>query len=215
MNICHVSSARKAFLAGVLALLVAGCSTMSQVKTWDGEPANANQAATLKTPEEIRVLRVNGRAMTNFLMDNLELDYALLPGPTDIAFTFKTIWGKTSVVRDGESKVDVVESAPQVVRFIAEPGEVYRIAYQKPASKREAEAMMDGFTVSIVNAAGEEVAQSSVWTPESDVAGRTPIPAVGGSVAAGAGDSALDQLKAIWATASEDEKRAFLRWAFE
>lgn len=72
--------------------------------------------------------------MTNYLMDDLALDYALLPGENQVVFTYKTIWAKTGVVQNGESKVHVIESEPQVVRFEAAPNETYRFEFDKPES---------------------------------------------------------------------------------
>ncbi|MFO7530549.1 MAG: DUF2057 family protein [Marinobacter sp.] len=217
MLISRVTAACKSLLAGMLVLALAGCaSSISRVETWEGEPANAADAATLKAPGEIQVSRVNGQSVTNFMMDDLVLDYALLPGQSEVVFTYKTIWAKSGVVENGESKVHVVESEPQVIRFDAIPGAVYRFEFEKPSSRAEAEQMIETFSAVIVSESGQEVASSSDWDPQQSVAARAPIPASGpdGAGVAVTG-TALEQLKSIWATASEEEKRAFLRWAFE
>ena len=97
-------------------VLLAGCSsTMSNVQTWEGDAVDSSQAAVLESPGEIRVQQVNGRNLGNFLMDDLALNYELLPGENQVVFTYKTIWAKSGVVRNGESKVHVVETAPQAV----------------------------------------------------------------------------------------------------
>ncbi|GAA0850728.1 hypothetical protein GCM10009113_32820 [Marinobacter szutsaonensis] len=217
MKISRVTAVCKSLLAGMLVLALAGCaSSISRVETWEGEPANAAEAATLKAPGEIQVSRVNGKSVTNFMMDDLALDFALLPGQNEVVFTYKTIWARSDVVENGESKVHVVESEPQVVRFDANPGAVYRFDFEKPATRAEAEQMIETFSAVIVSDSGQEVASSSDWDPRQSVAARTPIPASGaeGTGAAATG-TALEQLKSVWATASEEEKRAFLRWAFE
>ncbi len=213
----RVPAVFKSLLAGMLVLVLAGCaSSISRVETWEGEPANAGDAATLKAPGEIQVSRVNGRSVTNFMMDDLALDFALLPGQNEVVFTYKTIWAKSGVVENGESKVHVIESDPQVVRFEADAGAVYRFEFDKPSNRAEAEQMIETFSAVIVSDSGLEVATSSDWDPQQSVATRTPIPASGaGDASAGATGTPLEQLKSIWATASEEEKRAFLRWAFE
>lgn len=203
----------RSLLASVLVVALAGCaSSMTRVETWEGEPEAASQAATLKTPGAIKVTRVNSQNMNNFLMDDLALDYALLPGENQVVFTHKTIWAKSGVVENGESKVHVYLSEPQVVRFNAEQDEVYRFRFPEPASRAEAEQMAETFMATVVTEDGQAVATSQVWapTPDSD---RTPIPA--SRVADSADGTALERLKAVWATATEDEKKAFLRWAFE
>lgn len=216
MRISRVTAVCKSLMAGMLVLALAGCaSSISRVETWEGEPANAGDAATLKAPGEIQVSRVNGRSVTNFMMDDLALDYALLPGQNEVVFTYKTIWAKSGVVENGESKVHVIESEPRVVRFDADPGAVYRFEFQEPSSRAEAEQMIETFSAAVVSDTGREVATSSDWDPRQSAAARTPIPGADADDSAAATGTALEQLKAIWATASEEEKRAFLRWAFE
>ncbi|WP_449287510.1 DUF2057 family protein [Marinobacter sp. PE14] len=186
------------------------------METWEGNPAAASNAATLEAPGEIGVTRVNGRVMTNFLMDDLALDYALLPGENEVVFVYKTIWAKSGVVRNGESKVHVIESEPQVVRFEAEAGETYRFDFDRPESRQEAEQEMPEFSAAIVSSAGAAVASSTVWDgAEQMAASRTPIPASTSDSTPVSGDNALEQLKTIWETANDEEKKAFLRWAFE
>jgi len=119
---------KSAVLLPLLLLVLSGCaSSVSVVETWEGNPDAAANAAVLKAPGEIVVTRVNGRTMSNFLMDDLALDYALLPGENEVVFVYKTIWAKSEVVRNGESKVHVIESKPQVARFDAAAGETYAI----------------------------------------------------------------------------------------
>jgi len=207
----------RAALAAMVVMSLVGCaSSVSVVETWEGNPAAASNAATLEAPGEIRVTRVNGRAMTNFLMDDLALDYALLPGENEVVFVYKTIWAKSGVVRNGESKVHVIESEPQVVRFEAEAGETYRFDFDQPESRQEAEQEMPEFSAEIVSLAGASVATSTVWDPsEQMTAARTPIPESTSGSSLVSGDNALEQLKTILETASDEEKKAFLRWAFE
>lgn len=211
-----VASLRAGLVAVVVVSLVGCASSASVVETWDGNPDVAASAAVLKVPGEIRVTRVNGRAMTNFLMDNLALDYALLPGENEVVFVYKTIWAKSTVVKNGESKVHVIESEPQIVRFEARANETYRFEFDQPKSRQEAEQKMPGFSAAVVSSAGTSVADSTVWNPEEQMtASRTPIPAGTTDSASMSGSSALDQLKTIWETANDEEKKAFLRWAFE
>lgn len=199
------------------AVVLSGCSSsITRVQTWEGEAATAG-SAVLEAPGEIRVTRVNGRPMGNFLMDDLALDYDLLPGENQVVFSYKTIWAKTGVVRNGESKVHVVETEPHVVSFTAQAGETYRFEFDKPDSRRDAESLVADFSGAIVNGASTEVAAFELWegqTPATQA--RTPVS--GSAPASGAaavqGDN-LEQLKVLWESASEEEKRTFLRWAFE
>lgn len=222
MSIYHVlaifKKARYQAVAFAALFVLAGCSsTMSNVKTWDGE-ADASQTAVLKAPSEIEVQQVNGLRLTNFLMDDLALDYELLPGKNQVVFTYKTIWAKSGVVRNGESKVHVVETAPQAVTIDAQPGETYRFSFDAPANRAEAEGFASDFSADIVNASGDVVASASAWDGRSDTessVARVPVGSGSGDSGNAEDESTLEELKALWGEASEEERRSFLRWAFE
>jgi hypothetical protein len=225
MSIYHVLAIFKKasyFVAALSAVVVlAGCSsTMGNVKTWEGE-ADESSTAVLKAPAEIKVQQVNGRSQTNFLMDDLALDFDLLPGKNHVVFTYKTIWAKSGVVRNGESKVHVIETAPQAVTIDAKPDETYRFDFQPPRNRQEAEAFAGDFSADIVNASSEVVATSSPWDGRSSgrsAVDRAPVGAGGDDFSqpdTAEGDGTLEELKALRGEATEEERRSFLRWAFE
>lgn len=214
------------FLLVLLAsVALVGCSSaMKSVQTWDGAAADADQVAVLEAPGSIKVMRVNGRPVGNFLMDDLALDYQLLPGENTVVVTHKTIWAKSTVVRNGESKVHTVISEPQQFVLNARAGEVYRFDIPDIATRSEAEAFAANFDGRIVNQSGRVVAEASSpkvspppalpvleSSPESVAAAPSAVP----RAEAGEPINRLDALKQIWGQASGDEKREFLRWAFE
>jgi len=215
---CQVSRLFK-FAALMMSVVLVGCaSSAARINTWEGSPQEAANPAVLTAPGAIQVMSVNGQSMTTYLIDDLALDYGLLPGENEVVFTYKTIWAKAGVIDNGESKVHTVESKPQVARFTAEAGATYRFDYDKPSNRRDAQAMMESFSADIVTESGEVVVSSSEWDGKSAFApARTPIPSStgGGSGESSGNANTLDQLKTIWADATEEEKRTFLRWAFE
>ncbi|WP_404368328.1 DUF2057 family protein [Marinobacter sp.] len=191
---------------------------MKRVQTWDGEGASPEQVALLKAPGEINVRSVNGRSMGNFLVDDMALDYELQPGRNRVVFTHKTIWGKTTVVRDGESKVDVAVSEPQEVVINARAGEVYRFDLPELENLREARQFAAEPEIQVVNQSGEVVATASSWSPGSNrqAAGALDLSGSGRPEApTGERLETIDALKLMWERASAEEKREFLRWAFE
>lgn len=199
------------------AVLMVGCSSSAtRIQTWEGSVENADQAAVLSAPSSIKVQSVNGQRMGNFLIEDLALDYELLPGKHKVVFTYKTIWAKSGVVENGESKVHVVETGPQEIVIDAKSGETYKFDISKPESRAAAEAYAENFTVELVNASGSTVAQSSPWEPNKRVA-RSPVPDTQSDAenSDAASQSTMGQLKALWGEATEEEKREFLRWAFE
>lgn len=212
--------ARIGFLAAIAAMiLMSGCSSsMTRVQTWDGAARDASQVAILEAPGAINVQAVNGRSMTSFLIDDLSLEYELLPGENQVVFTYKTIWARSGVVDNGESKVHVVETPRQVLTINAEPGATYQFGIEKPRTRAQAEAMARDFAVNLMDSGGQVIATSAPWAA-SDVrqaVTRAPVPdARATSASVDATAPTLDQLKALWGEASEEEKREFLRWAFE
>jgi len=214
---CQVSRFFK-LAALMMSVVLVGCaSSAARINTWEGNPQEAANPAVLTAPGEIQIKSVNGQSMTTYLIDDLELDYGLLPGDNEVVFTYKTIWANAGVVENGESKVHTIESKPQVARFSAEAGASYQFEYDKPSNRRDAEAMMENFSADIVTADGQKVVSSTDWDGKSAFAqARTPVSFSGESSGSSnvSGDR-LGQLKTIWADATEEEKRSFLRWAFE
>lgn len=211
---------RGCILAVAGLVLISGCSSsMSRVQTWEGSAENVDQIAVLSTPGAINVRKVNEQAMSDFLIEDLKVDYELLPGENRIVFTHKTIWSKAERVEGGESKVHVVETPLQVLTIDAEPGETYSFRIDKPETRQQAEAFARDFSADLVSSGGQVVATSSPWVASDSrkAVARAPVPDSSPADATGndAGKTTIEQLKSLWGEASEDEKREFLRWAFE
>ena len=210
MIVCHVG---RLFKLAVIAmsLFIAGCaSSLTRIDTWEGDLPEATEAAVLKSPGNIQVTRVNGKSMQNYLMDDLALDYGLLPGNNEVVFTYKTIWAKSGVVSNGESKVHVVETEPQMVRFGAEPGAVYTFELKEPSNRKEAEALRDNFSASIVGVNGDVVARADAWSGRPTA--RTPLSGADAGYSEAAPINTLEKLQTLWGQATEEEKKTFLRW---
>ncbi|WP_417548072.1 DUF2057 family protein [Marinobacter segnicrescens] len=223
-------------LTVVLAIFaIAGCSStgVSRVKTYDGG-SSIGGVAVLKAPSTIKVQEVNGREVGNFLLEDLALDYELQPGQNIVVFTHKTIWAKSGVVRDGESAVHVVETGPQQVVIDARAGQEYRFDIPEVNNRREAERLAADFSVAVLAAGGGTVARSQpfegypqqpqmagpaqVVTPSQPYSPQAGQPAPvyqGGQSGPGSRVETLEALKMLWERASGDEKREFLRWAFD
>jgi len=216
-----VGRVRASFMAVVILAMITGCSSgLSRVQTWEGTVDNADQVAVLAAPGAIKVREVNGQTMTEFLIDDLSLDYELLPGKNLVVFTYKTIWSKAERVDNGESKVHVVETPRQSITIDAVPGETYSFNIDKPENRREAEAKAKDFSVALVNSRGQPVARSSAWMASDSrraLARRAPVAgSSSGEVPSDVPPAAImDQLKSLWGDASDEERREFLRWAFE
>lgn len=229
----------KLFFALAVIVVLTGCgTTFKSVQTWEGPSAERNQIAILEKPDSVKILSVNGRDMENFLMDDIKLNYELLPGQNTVVFSHKTIWAKKTVVDNGESKVTAVETEPQQVVINAQAGETYSFVLPQPQTQREAERLAENFQATIVNSNNRQVAQSTDYVapkpqlPTLNASGQqaapAPLsaPAPNATVTAGAATSTvapsaanglptLEGLKLLWERASTEEKKDFLRWAFQ
>ena len=199
-----------AFLVSALA----GCAgTMSRVQTWDGE-APKEGVAVLETSGEIRVTTVNDNSVTNFLLDDLDLDYELLPGKNRVVFIYRSIWAKTKKNEEHESPVHVVTSEPQVVTVDAQAGETYRLEVsRKPDSRREAQVFAAAPEVFLQDGSGERVATAEPLADNEDQ--QQKIAGTDADGAPAAQGSALEQLKKLWGQATAEERQKFLGWALD
>lgn len=208
------------FIAVVMTALSGCSSTLKRVQTWEGGDVDASQLAILKAPGQIEVVEVNGHDVGNFLLEDLALDYELLPGQNVIVFQYKTIWSKNTAVERGESKVNIVESGPQQFVLDVRAGEEYSFVLPEPQNYREAEAMAQNFRAQLADGSGRIVASSEAYREPVDAVAATGVSGMPGSVPVvpmvpGGDLNALDGLKVLWERASADEKREFLRWAFQ
>ena len=201
----QISGARLGMLLG-LVVVISGCSSMTRVQTWEGQ-----------APSTITVSEVNGRSMDEFLLTDVAVDYQLLVGNNTVVFSHKTIWARPSGTGTGNARVAVIESEPQVVEFEARAGEVYRFEVPEVTDRREAEALAGAFRASIVDSAGNRVADAA---PQGAVRASEPSgpsarqPAVP-DAAAEERDDTLGALQNLWREASDEQRREFLRWALD
>ncbi|WP_235937601.1 DUF2057 family protein [Marinobacter caseinilyticus] len=216
---------KKLILMSFAGAVLAGCSgAITRVQTWEGPAASEAQVATLKAPGSVNVIEVNGRRVGNFLMEDLALDYELLPGRNTVIATHQTIWAKSGVVDNGEAKVDTIASEPQQFVIMAEAGDVYRFDLPELSTRAEAKAFAKNFTGRVVDQQGKVVAEARSYQSKPAVLPVLPRSSSDEQVGdnTGTGDegseppgNTLQELKQIWGQATAEERRAFLRWAFE
>lgn len=232
MSCLRFAGRQRGLLTALLfGLILSGCSSsLTRVQTWEGESVRDSELALLKVPASVRVTEVNGREMSRFLMDDMAIDYQLLAGNATVVFSYRTIWARPSGARSGEPRVDVVEATPQVIHFEAKAGEVYHFELPEASSRREAEALAAGFRASLVTGDGLRVADSEPY--EGGYAGYAnangdrvrpgtvsePLTTAPEGELTEADEDAspvVRQLQQLWGEASEQERRYFLRWAFD
>lgn len=214
---------------------LAGCSSsMTLVKTYDGDTLPAARQAVLQAPANIKVLSVNGRDVTSFLLDDIAISYGLMPGEQEVVFQYRSIWAKSGKIESDGKRVDVVESPRHVVRFVAQPEGTYTFRYPQPDSRAQAEAVARALKVSLVDGQSKALAVASPWQPATSAqasgvvaplavgtgttGAHAPVASAQGPVGGASlqpGLPVLDGLMLLWDQATPEEKREFMRRAFK
>lgn len=229
----------------VALLFLVGCSSTSLVKTYDGPQVDPSRSAILATAEGIEIISVNGKEVKKYLIPELDINYQLLPGVNTVVFTHETLWAKPGKKEVGESNAELVVTKPMQVSFNARAGEVYRFKFGYPESRAEAYQFAESFKAELLDSSERVVAESTPYVNGADSTALAALPVneastatvaampvvAGAAVAvstapaasvpvavAPAGGGALptiDALKVLWESASTEEKKAFLKWAFK
>lgn len=207
-----------------MSLILFGCASDRVVKAYEGEVLSKETIAVLTAPENITLLSVNGIAVQQYLLSNLEVNYGLKAGKNLVVFKYESLWAKAKKSQETDSHVDVVESEPLEVLITAKPGAKYNFSFLPPNNVREAKELALAFKVTVVDdkkkLIAEPVALNTYKTAKDKVLQEEQALLLGkGSKALAAGKSngvsVIDQLKMIWPNASADEKKAFLVWVFQ
>ncbi len=211
----------KAALFSLLLISLAACSMSNKVvKTYEGEVLSKEQLAVLSAPANITVLSVNGKAMQNYLLSNLNTKYGLKSGSNQVVFQYESLWAKPGTKASGGARSEKIESPPHSVSFEAKVGEHYTFSFKAAENVREARQLAANFAATLVDAQGHELAMSKLYefalADAASLAQKT-VDVVQVKALPSGRDSAskLDDLKIIWGEMSAKERKAFLAWAFQ
>lgn len=220
----------------ILAVILTACSSGTIVKTYEGEKLQAQSLAVLTAPEYISLVSVNGKRVPKYLLSSINTNYGLKPGINVVVFEYESVWAKAAVGSEG-ARSELVSSGRKEVVIDAIAGENYNFDFAKASNVRDAKVLAENFSAQVVNASGAVIAQSTepgiyktATKPASVVAtpvvtelaaensvGVTAAP-VPQPVAADQASQALptiEGLKVLWKNASAEEKKSFLKWAFQ
>ncbi|MDG9670373.1 DUF2057 domain-containing protein [Hahella sp. CR1] len=230
-------------LVVALAIAISACGTTRAIKTYDGQTLGDGQVAKVMAPAEIELLEIDGVSQKNFLFENIDLTYDILPGQRTLVYRYTSIWAKPRENDDSDAEhVDKVLSDRLQVTVDMQPGQVYTFGFNKPDSKREAEAFVKSPKIALVDSANRTVANSGPYQAVAVAATQPTVtqPSAVGAVRANsavvasvqpvqsgqvsnnvavspsdAGISRIEALKVLWEKASAEEKKQFLHWAFK
>ena len=239
-----VSFLRGALIA-LLALVLVACSANSRiVRVYDGTERPISQVSRVIVPGDIQLVEIDGIKQQTYLLENISITYELTPGKHRLVYRYSSIWSLPGASVDSdEPKVETIESPLRELVWEFRAGEVYTLDFKRPEDRAEAQQFAAGFSASLITengrrvtsdaphrGGGESVALASV-PPTPSVAAPAVVAgaAAGTAVAAQPGLptpatvaapvdgnlSRLDALKVMWSQANAEEKREFLRWAFQ
>ena len=177
-----------AVMATIMGLL-SGCSASPTVRTWDGPSRDSSQLAVLHAPENVKLLSVDGKSMDSYLLQDLAVDYTLLPGSHVLVYKYRSIWATHGNPGSGNSRVDVVESAPRQSTLNAVAGAEYHFSFTDAEDKSGAQQLAESFSPVLVNQNDNVVARAQTYeagsqvatttnAPDSGVTGPAPMPVV-------------------------------------
>ncbi len=228
-------------LALLLIVLLAGCQSSQVARLYEGPERAAGDVVVVQVPETLEIISINGQrpaGVTNRIISG-DRTLHLVPGSYEIIVFYKDIWTPL-----GATTHEVLRSKPVVYDIDGRAGESFQLAYEKPETYEAARELASDFSGWSLNSAsgkrtatrpsnvsrpglfsgiaGDGVEQVSHVTPAGAAAAvepaadakpvvTTPVPTNKAT-----NDSAyLDMLKAYWSQASQEERRAFLRWIAE
>lgn len=212
-----VFTKRRAFIRVVwvaLALFLVACSSGKVVKTYEGDALPNEDLAVLTAGENIVLLSVNGRKVPEYLLTNISVDYGLKPGRNVVIFRYESVWSRPKRTKD-ESPSEKVQSQDREVELVVKPGDRLQFRFPAATNIREARALAETFDADLINQTGQMIARSG------ELVDRKVYQVAGAAVQEGATSSVasdlppIEALKVLWSRTTKEDKKAFLKWAFE
>lgn len=196
----------------VASLFLGACSSGKLVKTYEGDAMPDSQVATLTAGENIVLLSVNGQRVPDYLLSSISVNYGLKPGKNVVVFQYESVWAQAKRGEDGRSS-EAVESERREVELDVAAGDKLTFRYGTASNIREAQALAATFEAEVTDQHGRVVAASRDVT----VAKPTTFAESGGGFTgkATSGLPAIEAIKVLWEDLSADEKKDFLKWAFQ
>ena len=204
---------RRLLVAIFLSSVLAACSSNKLVKTYEGDALPTKDVATLEAGENISIVTVNGERVPDYLLSNISVNYGLKPGQNVIVFQYESIWGKAKKGKEG-ARSEVVESKLREVVINAKAGAKYSFRYENAGNLKDARLLAEGFEADIVNQKGKVLASSQDVQDRSAKSEQVAV-SLGTDTSRAEGLPAIEAIKVLWEDLSAEEKKSFLKWAFQ
>jgi len=148
-------------------IFLAGCSSTSLIKTYDGPKVDVSRSSILSVTGGIEVLSVNGKEVKTYLLPELDLNYQILPGENSVVFTHETLWAKPGKREAGEPNSELIVTEPMQMSFNAKAGEVYSFVFGQPENRMEASDFAKTFKATLVDSSEGFIAESTLYAEVS------------------------------------------------
>ncbi|MFT7372238.1 MAG: hypothetical protein ACI9T9_000920 [Oleiphilaceae bacterium] len=202
-------------------LFLAACSTGKIVKTYEGDALLVEQLAVLTAPENIVVLSINGNRVKSYLLSDINVRYGLKPGKNLVVFQYESVWAKAVREDKDAPRSETIMSEPKEVLVNAKAGEQLNFRFKNIDNVRDAKVLAAAFEAELVDANLNVVVQSvdagshEASNAEAAAIEQKLVQENTKTSPEASSLQTLDALKVLWVTATADEKKTFLSWAFQ
>lgn len=206
---------RKLLRASVLCAAGLGLAACITVPSEFDYTAGSSEVAVVELPYPLRIVGINGQSVS--LPPVLEFPYtaSLAAGETTLAFQYGEPWGQ------GDEN-QLVRGPIMEVQFTARANAQYAVDFIRPDDVRArelAEPYVAEFRAWLRSETGQRVdavQTGSVGGPRVGLAGNQPVdetpPDDTPSQPSSSDSTRLEALKALWNSAAEAERKAFMQW---
>ena len=212
----------RASILMTLLLLVACTSDKMHMRLYAGPERPSDEVARLLIPESLEVSSINGEDIPRVprIVRSGERHLDLLPGGYEVVVYYDEVWEINS------SDDEVVRSAPQLVRFELQAGQIVRLEHRRPIDLDDARLLARDMEVAVVDLSRDlpiqlaVVSQPAVVSTPLVVRPMVPTESDASSAivqAEGASQipPAAALLKFWWKRASPEERAQFRDWISE
>jgi uncharacterized protein YccT (UPF0319 family) len=187
----------------LLILILSGCTTVSQIKLYNGPSLQPQEEATIVLPEAFELLELNGQSIsdTRLTFRSGDMRLTLPSGDHTLVFQYKAFW------QIDDDNHDIVTSGPITFKANLEKKEVMK--FELPSLKIHQDAVKFSHNPSFYLVSKRQripashTAKDNAFTLSKEV---NPIPTQYGN---------LEQLKFWWNRATYYEQETFLNWQKE
>lgn len=189
-----------------LVILLAACASTGPVRLYEGAERSDTEVATIRVPEQIQVMSVDGQERTGGLLERNQIMTAL---PGEHVFSLRYV----ELFQINSEEHEVVRSRQSALRFTAEAGREYRVEMEKQGNLDAARKFAKDPKFRLVDVNSGAVTESTAIKSYAEASLVDTISKAFDSAENKAqGPTHLDLLKDVWGRASPEDRAGFKAW---